>query len=544
MGSTRRHWMGSVATAIVVLAAHTLSAGQSWGSWNGERDQAQPRERRRRGDRQRRDGGPRSDDLGAIRRQVGLIKNTSEAWPGYTLFAPKHFLYTYLMTNDGQVVNTWTSRYEPGESVYLLPNGNLLHCCFTKNGGFTRGGEGGRIEEYDWDGKLVWEFDYASDTYLAHHDIAILPNGNILALAVEKKSYQECLAAGFRRESLRDRELYPDYVVEIQPTRPTGGRIVWEWHVWDHLIQEHDRAKASHGDVSEHPERIWVDCNGRAATAFWNHMNSIDYNPDLDQIMLSVRGSSELWIIDHSTTTGEAKGSSGGRYGRGGGLLYRWGNPAAYQRGSARDQVLFQQHDTQWIPEGCPGAGNILVFNNGLRRLPPGVTSARDLPGPVGKGWGYSSLDELVPPIDADGTYRLEEEGAYGPSELTWTYVVPEPATFFAEAISGCQRLPNGNTLICDGTSGVFLEVTPDKRTVWEYVCPVTGDGPIKQGDPIPRDHRAHLMNAVFKIMRYPAGFSGFAGTDLTPRGELVGMEHADVPENLSKGRNPRGVGP
>jgi len=522
--------------AVLLIAFATIpwiaSAQQTWGTWNGKGKQTA---RRKRG------GGPRSADFGEVKRQVGLIKNTPAAWEGYTLFAPKHFLYTYLMDNKGQVVNTWTSQYEPGQSVYLLPNGNMLHCCFTKSGGFTRGGEGGRIEEYDWNGKLVWEFDYASDTYLAHHDIAILPNGNILALAVEKKSYAECLAAGFRPDSLRGRELYPDYVIEIDPTRPKGGKIVWEWHVWDHLIQENDRAKANYGDVSAHPERVWVDCNGRGATAFWNHMNSIDYNSELDQIMLSVRGSSELWIIDQTTTTQQAKGENGGKSGQGGGLLYRWGNPAAYQRGTTRDQMLFQQHDTQWIPPGHPGAGNILVFNNGLRRRSPGVRSSRNVSRPtVGKGWGYSSVDELVPPMNADGSYQLKTGGAYGPTRLVWTYVAPKPAEFFAEAISGCQRLPNGNTLICDGTSGVFFEVTPDKQVVWEYVCPVTGSGPIKQGDPIPLDHRAHMMNAVFKTTRYPADFSGFAGKDLTPKGELVGMKHAHVPENRSKGRNRR----
>jgi len=328
MGTHTRTRFICLAAGLITLAGTTLSAQQTWGTWQGKGGKTQSRERSNRNERPRRDGdrrggGTRSEDFGEVKRQVGLITNTSEAWPGYTLFAPKHFLYTYLMDNKGQVINTWTSQYEPGQSVYLLPNGNLLHCCFTKSGGFTRGGEGGRLEEYDWDGKLVWEFDYASDTYLAHHDIALLPNGNILALAVEKKSYQECLQAGFQPNSLRDRELYPDYVIEIEPTRPKGGRIVWEWHVWDHLIQENDRAKANYGDVSAHPERIWVDCNGRVATAFWNHMNSIDYNAELDQIMLSVRGSSELWIIDHSTTTAEAKADSEGRYGKGGRLLYR-----------------------------------------------------------------------------------------------------------------------------------------------------------------------------------------------------------------------------
>ena len=507
---------------------------------DAERRVAQAGNRGPGGRRQLRDGQrprpPGQEAQREINRRIGLIKNSDQAFPGYTLFAPKHFLFTYLMTNDGQVVNSWASQYEPGQSVYLLPNGHLLHCCFTRNPGFIGGGEGGRLEEYDWEGNLVWEYWCSDDQKLMHHDIEPLPNGNILAMVVEKKSYEECIAAGFPPQALRERWLFPDYVVEVEPTRPEGGKIVWEWHVWDHLIQEHDPAKPNYGRAAEHPELIDVNVNGRGVRAFWNHMNSIDYNAELDQIMLSVRGCSELWIIDHSTPTQEAAGHTGGRSGKGGGLLYRWGNPVAYGRGDVGDQTLFQQHDAQWIESGCPGEGNILIFNNGLNRLPPGAGDRRDLPRyAVGRGWGYSSVDELVPPVEGNGQYVLEPGAAYGPTKPIWTYVAGNPTDFFAEAISGAQRLPNGNMLICDGTSGVFFEVTREGDTVWEYVCPVTGDGPIKQGDPIPLDHRAHAMNAVFKIHRYPVDYPGLAGKALTPEGLITGSTPDNVPENLSR---------
>lgn len=140
--------------------------------------------------------------------------------------------------------------------------------------------------------------------------------------------------------------MLPDYVIEVEPTPPVGGNIVWEWHVWDHLIQEHDASKDNYGDPAAHPELVDVNGSGGKVAAFWNHMNSIHYNPELDQIMMSVRGNSELWVIDHSTTTEEAAGHSGGRYGKGGDLLYRWGNPSTYGAGDRNDQQLFQRHDT------------------------------------------------------------------------------------------------------------------------------------------------------------------------------------------------------
>ncbi len=307
-----------------------------------------------------------------VAQQVGLILNTAKAFVGYTLFAPKHNGATYLINNSGQVVHSWTaSKYEPGQSVYLLENGHLLRACMTKGRLSTGGGEGGRVEEYDWDGKLVWEFDYSTDQRMQHHDIHPLPNGNILMLAVEKKTYDQAIAAGFSPSKLegqvkRDGMILPDMVVEVKPTYPSGGQVVWEWHVWDHLIQDVDKTKSNYGNVATHPELIQADDEGRAVPTFWNHMNSIDYNPALDQILLSVRGNSEVWIIDHGTTTAEAASHAGGKRGKGGDLLYRWGNPQMYDAGTRDNQTFYQQHDAEWVEPGYPGAGNITVFNNGL----------------------------------------------------------------------------------------------------------------------------------------------------------------------------------
>ncbi|MCP4150679.1 MAG: SUMF1/EgtB/PvdO family nonheme iron enzyme, partial [bacterium] len=393
----------------------------------------------------------RTIDISALSEgQVGLVKKTASACPGYTLFAPKHGTMTYLIDNDGKVVNEWTgSQYEPGQTVYLLPNGNLLRCCFVHGTGFIRGGEGGRLEEYNWEGKLVWEFNYSSDNYMLHHDIEVLPNGNILALAVEKKTAGQCIEAGFTPGMLRDKEIYPDFVIEIEPKRPSGGYIVWEWHVWDHLIQDFDNLKSNYGDVADHPELVYTNCNGRPSPAFWNHMNSIAYNAELDQVMLSVRGCNEIWILDHSTTSEEAEGHTGGKRGKGGDILYRWGNPAAYKRATAR-RSLYDQHDAHWIPQGSPGAGNILIFNNGSMR-------------------GYSSVEEIKPPMDNTGNYICETGEPYGPLKTEWTYTSQNRSDFYSSEISGAHRLPNGNTLICAGVLGVFFEVTPKGETVWKY---------------------------------------------------------------------------
>ncbi|MEI8115211.1 MAG: aryl-sulfate sulfotransferase [Bacteroidia bacterium] len=446
--------------------------------------------------------------LQAQTQTVGLfLNNTSKVYAGYTLFAPKQYTATYLINNEGRLIHQWTaSKFPPGQSVYLLENGNLLRSCMTKGQLSSGGGEGGRVEEYDWNDNLVWQLDFSTSTYMQHHDIRRLPNGNILMLVIEKKTYAECLAAGFDpsrfQPDIQQKGLMvPDYIVEIKPTYPVGGTMVWEWHTWDHLIQDFDATKSNYGIPKSHPELIDCDGDGRSLPAFWNHMNSIDYNPALDQIAVSVRGNSEVWIIDHSTTTAEAKAHSGGKRGKGGDLLYRWGNPACYGAGTRTEQRYFEQHDVEWVKPGNPGAGNMTCFNNGL-----------------GRG-NYSTVDEFTPAVDADGNYSIVSGSAFAPANFTWTYQGTTSTPMYSENISGAYRLPNGNTIICSGTIGRFLEVTSSNEIAWEYICPVQQNGAISQGTAPDKDvaRADETMNSVFRVYKYPLDYAAFTGKTLTP---------------------------
>lgn len=436
--------------------------------------------------------------LAAQPRTVGLMQNdASKAFGGYTLFAPLRALTTYLIDNEGRLVHSWQSNFTPGNSVYLLENGHLLRTGNVNSRVFTSGGAGGRVQEYDWEGNLVWDFEYASNQYLQHHDVEPLPNGNVLLIAWEIKTFNEAIAAGRNPSLVTTRGLWPDQVIEVKPQGATGGEIVWEWHVWDHLLQDFDATKPNYGVVADHPEL--VDLNFAATSnADWLHVNAIDYDPPLDQIILSVHNNfNEIWIIDHSTTKAEAAGHTGGKYGKGGDLLYRWGNPQAYQKGNASQQKLAGQHDAQWIAPGLPGAGHILIFNNGTNRR-------------------YSSVDEIVAPVEAGGNYTRAAGSAFGPEAALWSYAATPPADFYATNISGAQRLPNGNTLICDGPHGIFFEVTANQETVWKYINPVVAGGPLTQGAPIPSGQQGQENN-VFRAPRYPPNYPGLIGKNLTP---------------------------
>jgi len=308
----------------------------------------------------------------------------------------------------------------------------------------------------------------------------------------------EAAAAGRDPNSLPGDELWPDYYVEITPEGTDGAKVVWEWHAWDHLVQDYDPAQANYGVVADHPE--WIDVNyGTPRQTDWLHTNGIDYNAQYDQILVSVRNFSEVWVIDHSTTTAEAATHSGGVRGRGGDLLYRWGNPGAYrQDGAPRD--LYYQHNGQWIAPGLPGAGHLLVFNNGVGR-------------PAGN---YSSADEFAPDVNADGSYPAPDP-TYGPEGLSWTFVDAVPADMFSAYYSGVQRLANGNTLICVGGTAVFMEVTAAGAVVWQYVSPVTDAGVAQQGQ-----HLTGGANTSFRANRYPPDYPGFVGQNLTPGPCLV----------------------
>ena len=365
---------------------------------------------------------------------------------GQILYAPIYSGTTYLRESTGALNHTWSSSYMPGVMVRWLGDGTILRTIRVVGQGTFWGGAGGGVQKVQWDGTVVWDFRYNTNGRLTHHDVRVLPNGNVLLIAWETKTRTEAIAAGRNPSYVSSDGLMPDHIIEVQPTGPSGGTIVWEWHVWNHLIQDYDSSKANYGVVGDHPEL--VDVNFVSSTQpDWMHTNSIDYNEEFDQILISVHNFGEIWVIDHSTTTEEAAGHTGGNSGKGGDLLYRWGNPQAYDRGMSSNQKLFNQHDATWIDEGCPGEGNILVFNNGGSRH-------------------YSTVDEIVPPVDDNGEYYLAPGSAYGPTTQTWIYS-PQPS-FYASHISGAQRLSSGNTLICNGETGKVFEVTPEGATVWQ----------------------------------------------------------------------------
>ena len=443
---------------------------------------------------------------------VGLIFCEGNASSGFTLFSPIPSNTTYLIDHQGRLVHNWTSpgEHRPALSAYLLPDGDLLrtaNIAATSVGNFSGGGTAGKVERISWDGTLEWSWTYDSDLYITHHDIEPMPNGNILMIAWEERTEEEALQAGRNPEIASDspggqNNVWPDHIIEVKPVGSDSADIVWQWHAWDHLIQDYDSTKDNFGVVEDHPGKIDINYMGgtgnAAGRADWMHCNGIDYNAVLDQIALSCRSMNEVYIIDHSTTTEEAAGSTGGNAGKGGDILYRWGNPQVYDKGLSSDQQLFAQHDVQWIEPGHPEAGNLIVFNNGNGRYP-----------------AYSSVDIIRPTLD-NGTYVTEANGTFGPAQPAWSWSQGE--AMYSGAISGAQALANGNILVTHGTQGTLYEVNQLGEIVWEYIGPIGSAGPFEQGEPVPEGNRVgSTANAIFKATHYTEAYLNATGQSIQP---------------------------
>ncbi len=390
--------------------------------------------------------------------------------PGYVVIEPGYRKPAYLVNNDKEIVATFENDYF--SFTQLLADGSRFASSNIYSDNFMNGGGNrGCLEEYAADGSLTWRLRLETDDYIHHHDAVKLPNGNVLAIVWERIAADQAIALGRNPEHVaEDGSFWFDGIIEVNPET---AEIVWEWSMRNHLVQDFDPGQGNYGVVAENPGKLDINAvelkRDGSVGADWTHVNALDYNEELDQIVFSSNYLSEVYIIDHSTTAFEAQGAAGD-------FLYRWGNSENYDRGTAEDRQLFSQHDVQWIRDGLPGAGNILIFNNGDEEKRP-----------------HTSVVEFSAPLNEDGSYALAGDDAYGPVELAWEYAPTDEDIFFSWFISGAQRLANGNTLVNHGANARVREVTADGEIVWEYAYDDGAEGP-------------HML---FRANRYPADHPG-----------------------------------
>ena len=465
----------------------------------------------------------------------GLTKSAESLPPVYIMFACPNSPFNYLLNRQGQVVHQWKGNYS-SFNAYLQEDGSIFNGTMDPDYPvFGFGGPYGRIEKISWDGKILWDYELANEQEILHHDFEVMPNGHILAIVYEATPLDTVLAMGREAEKIPQSGAWLEKIIEVVPNGPRGGDIVWEWRLKDHIIQGRDEKLANYGDPGSHPELLDFNLgnpapppmhpdslaalrakdmaernqtiNNMGADIF--HFNAIDYNPELDQIVFSSPILSEIYIIDHSTSTEEAAGHTGGKSGMGGDLIYRWGNPENYQAGDSTARKLFGQHDVRWIEKGKPGGGHLTVFNN----HPPGEISFDSFEA-LNTGNNYSMVFEIATPVDSEGGYPFENGQSFGPGEPFWFYRAPDTLSFYGPFISGAHRMENGNTFVCEGPRGRFFEVTPEGEMVWEYLNPFRGDIRKPNGDP---NNPMFMPFSTFRATFVPADHPALEGKELKP---------------------------
>ncbi|MFM7217846.1 MAG: aryl-sulfate sulfotransferase [Bacteroidota bacterium] len=367
------------------------------------------------------------------------ILSVAQQYPGKTSYSVKNTTSSYLIDTNGTVTHTWThaSNAPTCYSTYVMPGGVLWRTVSKAGNSFSGGPISGQFQKIDYNGTVLWDFVYSTTSYCSHHDICPMPNGNVLLIAYEARSQAEVTAAGCTGYT---GIMWPDKVVEVQQTGLTTGVVVWEWKAWDHLVQNVNPSLANYqSSIVNHPELLHINYRPQKD---WMHANGVHYNPILDQIAISSHNLNEIYVIDHSTTMAEAAGHTGGNAGKGGDILYRWGNPAAYSAaGTANFNVV---HDAHWIQEGCPNAGELAGYNN------RGISATA------------SCADIFLPPVNGYN-YTINLGSAYGPV----TYSIRQACGGYNGNEGSSQQLPNGNILVNMGTSGMVKEFDPAGNLLW-----------------------------------------------------------------------------
>lgn len=391
---------------------------------------------------------------------VENLYSQSSEFDGFVLYNKQNQNIAYLIDKDGNIAHTWNCDLACNYTVLLKNNGNIVRGTINPGNQLGGAAEGGMVQEIDPNGNVVWEFIYSDATHLSHHDITLV-NDNVLLTAWEVKTPSELTQAGYEGATS---DKWPTHFIEVAHDGSGGGEIVWEWHIWDHLIQDYDPSKDNYGSIAEHPELIDVNMIEVAgggpggggpgggpggAGGDWFHVNGVDYNAELDQIAFSSRHTSEIYIIDHSTTTEEAAGHTGGNSGMGGDIMYRWGNPSNYGAPGAQ-QIPSAVHDVRWITnDGRTNGGFLQFYNNS------------------GAG-NISTVDAIETPWNGF-SYDLVDGQSFSPSSNTWRHICEG----FSPGQSSQDLMSNGNVFVNmsggQGGAGYMYEADSLGTVIWQY---------------------------------------------------------------------------
>jgi hypothetical protein len=378
------------------------------------------------------------------------LYDPAKAWNGYTVLSPLNTQAVIVIDMNGNVVKQWDGFVNSaGGPARVFPNGVVM----AANGSNAPRQESLELVQRDFEGKVLWRFDHneqiqtrgGATVWAArqHHDWQRedFPAGYYAPGVTPGRDVSSTLILTHKnhtRPSVSTVSLEDDRLIEVSPK----GDIVWEWVASDH-IDEFGLNPAARKVIMAAP-----GTNAARGSFDWLHINSATYvgpNHWFDSgdqrfapnnVIISSRQASFLAII-----------------GRDGKIVWRLGPDFSESKELRAIRQIIGQHHAHIIPKGLPGAGNLLVFDNG---------------GASGYGFANPNAPDGANSFARANSRVLEINPVT--LELVWSYNGPR---FYSSNISGAQRLVNGNTLITEGASGRLLEVTRDNKIVWEYIYPV-----------------------------------------------------------------------
>jgi hypothetical protein len=400
------------------------------------------------------------------------IYQPEKTWNGYTVFTTPGEHGSVLIDMNGNEVRRWTTvGAGAGGPARILPGGYVV----AGYGERTPYQESIALIQMDWEGNEVWRFDGTEEVKLEdgetvpgsrqHHDWQregnpvgyyapdmepLATSGRTLIL-----SHKNVIVPG-----ISDKRLEDDYIIEVS----WDGEILWEWLASDHVEElgfSEDARNAIYRSVNWHEKREsadWLHINAMAYVGpnHWYDNGDARFHPD--NIIFSSRQANIIGIID-----------------REGSVVWRMGPDYRSSKALKELGQIIGQHHPHIIPKGLPGAGNLLVFDNG---------------GSAGYGFANPAAPNGRNSVRRDNSRVLEINPVT--FEKIWEYSIgsTERIRFFSQYVSSAQRLPNGNTLINEGALGRIFELTSEKEIVWEYVSPYFDDDPTTRN----RVYRAYRL--------------------------------------------------
>jgi len=365
-----------------------------------------------------------------------------------------------LLDMNGNLIHTWDNITF---SAIMMPNGTAIGPNKLRQE-YIYGREYCEMIEQNWDGNIVWNFSNWEEEFnelkiaRQHHDF--IREGNPVGYYAPGQNFKfngKTLILSHSNEEINNisnKEIIDDVIYEVDYKGKLTG---FEWHTIDHFYEFGFNLGEKIGIFLFPGTHLLLSLPNLRNWAFikndWFHLNSISrlgknrwfdegdkrFNPQ--NLMICSRHTNIIAIIDY--LSGDIVWSMGPHYSK---------NTA---EGDNIGQIIGPHH-AHLIPKGLPGAGNLLIFDNG------GI-AGYGIFGMPNKFRFFSRIIEIDP-------ITMEIIWEYYHRKGSNLMTSGENHKFFSLFLGSAQRLPNGNTLITEGMSKRVFEVNKDKKIVWDFV--------------------------------------------------------------------------